>query len=196
MLAKFRSHLSYSRVVATLALFVALGGSSFAAPARDAASKLISGKRIKNNSIASADIKNNSIRSGDVRNRSLLAKDFKAGQLPAGPQGAPGPAGGTGRLTYVAKNTTVPADTFNSVQALCPIGQYPTGGSADIESYIGDPAELTVNQQRPDVDEPPPGGTGRAGWAVIVDNDSDTASATIRVQAICAVGPVPTVIEL
>ena len=80
-----------------LALFVALGGSSYAAIT-------ITGKNVKNSSLTGKDIKNNSltgsdvkgIKSGDVTDRSLLAKDFKAGQLPAGPQGPKGDKGDTG----------------------------------------------------------------------------------------------------
>ena len=74
-----RTRLTYSNVVATLALFVALGGSSYAAIK-------ITGKQIKDGSVTTADVKN----------RSLLAKDFKAGQLKAGPRGAAGPTGATG----------------------------------------------------------------------------------------------------
>jgi len=73
-------------VIALLALFVALGSSSVAAPARDAAKKLITGKQIKNSSLTTKDVKN----------RSLLAQDFKAGQLPAAAQGAKGDSGAPG----------------------------------------------------------------------------------------------------
>jgi hypothetical protein len=69
-------------VVAYLALFIALGGTGYAA-----------------SKIGSAQITNNSIKSVDVKNRSLLAKDFKAGQLPAGApgqQGLPGAKGDKG----------------------------------------------------------------------------------------------------
>lgn len=82
--------------IALIALFVALGGTSFAAPAREAAHHLISGKSIKHNSIGSADIQNNSLTTSDVRNHSLLAKDFKAGQLPRGATGAKGDKGDQG----------------------------------------------------------------------------------------------------
>jgi hypothetical protein len=64
-----------------LALFVALGGVSYAAAT---------------GAIDSREIKNNAVRSADVKNRSLLARDFKRGQLPAGPTGAPGPPGEPG----------------------------------------------------------------------------------------------------
>ena len=82
MQGPLRSHLSYANVVATLALFVALGGTSFAA-------LMITGRNVKNGSLTSADVKD----------RSLLRKDFKGGQLPAGragPQGAKGDKGDAG----------------------------------------------------------------------------------------------------
>ena len=71
-------------IVAVLALVVALGGTSYAA--------LTIGK----NSVGAKQLKANSVRSGKVANGSLLARDFKAGQLPAGAQGAPGAPGAQG----------------------------------------------------------------------------------------------------
>ena len=41
-------------------------------------------------------MRNGSLTTGDVRDQSLLARDFKIGQLPAGPQGDRGPQGPTG----------------------------------------------------------------------------------------------------
>src|SRR4051794_36712417 len=73
-------------VVAFLALFVALSGTSLGHGAISAAKQLISGKQIKNGSVTGAD----------VRDGSLRAKDFKAGQVKAGPPGAQGPAGPKG----------------------------------------------------------------------------------------------------
>lgn len=77
-----RTRLTFANVVSMLALFVALGGSSYAA-------LTITGK----------DVKNSSLTTRDVKNRSLLGKDFKRGQLPTGaqgPQGPEGPAGSAG----------------------------------------------------------------------------------------------------
>jgi hypothetical protein len=67
-------HLSYANVVATLALFIALGGGAYAA--------------IK--------LPRNSVTTTQVKNGSLLAKDFKKGQLKAGKTGAQGPQGERG----------------------------------------------------------------------------------------------------
>src|SRR5215210_7333795 len=84
-----RKSLSYANVMATVAVFVALGGSSYAA-------LTITGKNVKNSSLTGADIKNSSLTTSDVKNRSLLARDFKTGQLPAGPKGDQGPKGDKG----------------------------------------------------------------------------------------------------
>jgi hypothetical protein len=75
-------HLSFSNIVACLALFFALTGGAYAA-------LTVTGKNVRDESLASRDVKNGS----------LLAKDFKAGQLPKGergPQGIPGPQGSQG----------------------------------------------------------------------------------------------------
>src|SRR3954453_265581 len=85
-MARIRSRLTYANVMATIAVFVALGGSSYAA-------LTVTGKNIKNGSVAWADTRANSLRSLDVQDGGLLVKDFKAGQLPAGATGATGGGG-------------------------------------------------------------------------------------------------------
>ncbi len=76
--------------LAFVALLVALGGSSFAAPAREAASKLITGKQIKNGSIGTTDL------SKKARG-ALTGKRGKAGPVGAqGLQGLQGPKGDRG----------------------------------------------------------------------------------------------------
>jgi hypothetical protein len=90
-----RVRLTYANVVASLALFAALGGSSYAAIS-------VTGAQVRDNSLSGRDVRNASLTGRDVRDRSLLAQDFKPGQLPAGPEGsqgdtgAPGPKGDTG----------------------------------------------------------------------------------------------------
>ena len=74
-------------VVAIVALIVALGGTGYAAV------------KLKSNSVGAKHIKRAAVRSSEVKDRSLLKKDFKDGQLPAGPTGAagaPGLAGAAG----------------------------------------------------------------------------------------------------
>ena len=64
--------------------FVALGGVSWAAVTLPA------------NSVGKRQLKRNAVTSVKVANASLTAKDFAAGQLPAGQKGAAGPTGATG----------------------------------------------------------------------------------------------------
>jgi hypothetical protein len=89
-----RIYLSYSNVMATVALFVALGGSSYAAVTLSKNS--VRSANIKNGQVKTADLASNAVTSGKVKNGSLLSADFKAGQLPAGAPGVAGPAGAKG----------------------------------------------------------------------------------------------------
>lgn len=84
MLRSISSRLSYANVVATLALFLALGGGAYAAV------------KLPANSVGAKQIKKGAVRSADVKDASLLVEDFRGGELPAGPKGAQGPAGARG----------------------------------------------------------------------------------------------------
>ena len=75
---------SPAMTVALLALFVAIGGTGYAA------------LKLPANSVGTKQLKHDAVTSSKVNNRSLLAKDFKKGQLPAGPVGAGGPTGPQG----------------------------------------------------------------------------------------------------
>src|SRR5215207_6063743 len=70
--------------VALLALFIALGGTSYAAITLPAGS------------VGTKQLKKNAVTSKKVKNSSLQAKDFAPGSLPAGPRGATGPTGPRG----------------------------------------------------------------------------------------------------
>jgi hypothetical protein len=72
-------------VVASIALLVALSGTSIAAVVN-----------VPLLSVGTPQLKSNAVISAKVKNRSLLAVDFKQGQLPKGPQGPQGPAGPSG----------------------------------------------------------------------------------------------------
>jgi len=89
-----------STVIASLALFVALGGSATAAT-------LITGTQIKNGSLTAKDVKNSSVTGADVKNGALGSADFgkpvkaslkgqRGDQGPAGQAGAPGTPGAPG----------------------------------------------------------------------------------------------------
>ena len=82
---------SPSMVVALVALFVSLGGSSYAA--LRLAKNSVGTRQLKKGAVTGAKLHPNAVTSKKVKDHSLLAKDFKAGQLPAGPQGPKGDPG-------------------------------------------------------------------------------------------------------
>jgi hypothetical protein len=81
----------YANVTATMALIVALGGTSYAAISLPKNS--VGTRQIKRGAVRNSDIGRNAVTSGKVRNGSLRSEDFRAGQLPAGPQGVQGARG-------------------------------------------------------------------------------------------------------
>ncbi|HEY7256361.1 MAG TPA: hypothetical protein VH476_06725 [Solirubrobacterales bacterium] len=90
-------------MLAGVALFVALGGASYAAT------------HLPRNSVGAKQLRKNSVTSPKVKNGSLEARDFKAGSLPAGnpgPVGPPGPPGPT--RTIAASVTNDEPQSFNT----------------------------------------------------------------------------------
>jgi hypothetical protein len=85
---------SPAMLVAVLALFVALGGSSYAVVTLSKNS--VTSKHIKNGQVKRVDLGKGSVNSSKVVNGGLLAEDFAAGQLPAGERGPQGPQGPQG----------------------------------------------------------------------------------------------------
>ena len=77
-------HVSYANVTASLALFLALGGISWAAAT------------LPRDSVGAKQIKTNAVGSSEVKDRALTARDFAPGALPQGPQGPEGPPGPQG----------------------------------------------------------------------------------------------------
>jgi hypothetical protein len=59
-----KARLTYANVVATLALFVAFGGTSYAV-------LLIGSREVVDNSLRSRDVRNNTLRSRDIRERAV-----------------------------------------------------------------------------------------------------------------------------
>ncbi len=202
MLSRLTGHMRHN-LIAYLALFVALGGTSYAAI------------RLPANSVGPRQIKKNAVRSSDVKNSSLLARDFKAGQLPAGPRGAqgiPGPVGAIGPhgpkgdtgdtgpqgSTGAAGATNVvvrseqrhyPAGAliqrFTPLTANCNGGERATGGSAFL-SYVGSsspPFGHAMSNPFPRTD-----GATPTGWQGFVNPSTqpEPVSLTLWVYVVCA----------
>jgi len=148
---------SPAMVVAVIALVGSLGGTSYAAAT------------LAKNSVGSSQLRTNAVTSAKVKNGTLLAKDFKAGQLPAGktgPAGATGPAGPAGvagpagpvgatgpqgpigpshAFTAVKEthNVGIPAASHTVITETLAAGDYTFMASAGIENTSGIDGEFT-----------------------------------------------------
>jgi hypothetical protein len=117
MLASLRSHLSYANVIATVALFVALGGSAYAASA------------LPRNSVGTAQLK-----PGAVTRSKIASGAFAAGRVRPT------------TLRLSSRSATVPVSTVTSTPfaatAVCPKGRLATGGGAivasELDAYVND----------------------------------------------------------
>lgn len=78
-----RPKLTYANVVATLALFIALGGASYAALKLPKNS--VGAKQLKKNAVATAKIKNAAVNGAKVKDDSLTGKDIDESSLGAVP---------------------------------------------------------------------------------------------------------------
>jgi hypothetical protein len=75
VLNRTRSHIS-GNAVAYLALFIALGGTSYGLAAGS-----IDSREIKNNTVRTGDLRNNEVRSRDIRNRTIVGRDHLSNSL-------------------------------------------------------------------------------------------------------------------
>lgn len=167
-----RSRLTYANVMATIAVFMALGGTSYAA-------LTITTKNVKNGTLTAADVKKEALTGAQIRNGSITAKDLASGTLPraaatagvAGPAGAPGapgapgspgapgptgPAGAEGDTgakgdpgaTNVVVRTKTESGTGNATAvAQCAAGETATGGGAYTGVYKGSIYESSPNAE-------------------------------------------------
>jgi len=78
-------------IVACTALVVAMGGTGYAAITLPKNS--VKARQIATNAVGAAEIRSGAVRSAEIRDGALLRTDFKAGEVPVGPQGPQGPQG-------------------------------------------------------------------------------------------------------
>jgi hypothetical protein len=91
---RIRGHLSFANVISVIALFAALGGTTYAAVSLPKNS--VGAKQIKKNGVGASEIKRSAVRTGEVRNGALRAEDFAAVQIPQGAKGDKGDPGQNG----------------------------------------------------------------------------------------------------
>ena len=203
-----RRHLTFANVMSVIAVFIALGGASYAAV--NLPKNSVGTKQLKKKSVGTKQLKGNAVNSNKVKNFSLRANDFKQGQIPSGPtgpQGLPGedgqpgatgaqgaigptglqgvtgptgPAGATNvTVRYGPGSAQVGAGQQTSDTASCNPGEVATGGGYFL---TGNATHSRVYNNLADGDVEAP-----TGWKVSVYNDSDaTASVGVRAQVNCS----------
>jgi hypothetical protein len=163
-------------IIALIALFVALGGTSLAA------ANLINGKLIKANSIPKNRLTKRAIKSlhGARGAQGPQGPQGATGlQGPEGPQGAQGLQGIPGLAGYQIVRVDAimaAADVGASHTATCPTGKVVIGGGAyDFNE------RLTIEQSYPSAD----GKSWNASWAG-VNGETAGADSQVTVEAVCA----------
>jgi hypothetical protein len=102
---RITQHLSYANVTATLALFIALGGSSYAALE-------LTGRDVRNNSLTGKDIRNRSLTGRDIARNSVTGRQIRES-----------------RLGTVRNADRVGGKTALELRAICPPGTLPAANT-------------------------------------------------------------------
>ena len=188
-----RRHMTFANVMSVIAVFIALGGASYAAV--NLPKNSVGTKQLKGKSVGTKQLKGNAVNSNKVKDFSLRANDFKKGQIPSGPtgpmglpgeDGQPGATGPTGpagvtnvTVRYGPGSAQVGAGQQTSDTASCNPGEVATGGGYFL---TGNATHSRVYNNLAYVDAEAP-----TGWKVSVYNDSDaTASVGVRAQVNCS----------
>lgn len=168
-MTRVRKVLTFSNVVAFIALFIALGGSVYAAGK-------ISGAQIKPDSLPGNRIKPKSLTGKQVKPKSITGKQIKANSLGAkqiDESTLKGVAASTiGVVHYATVTVPISASILGGNQgtAVCPAGTYVIGGGATVNNAVG----AYVNDSGPSATH--------AGWTATAYGEPDT---TMTVTAIC-----------
>ena len=150
MLSKLRSYRpSHGTVVAYIALFIALGGTSYGL-----ATGSIDSREIKDNSIRSADIRNNTVRGKDVAGQDAFIT-YGAADSPVAAHLVPNGA-----------DTTLHSADLGSP---CPPGTLAAGGATVATTYPGPGTDVT-NQVLISQDFEDPRGPGPSGMQAHIVN--------------------------
>ena len=183
MFGKVRAGLTYANVTATVALCVALGGTLIAAKSA------LDGDEIDKRSIPGNRLEVGSVGTKEAKN--LLAKDFKRGQLPAGPQGPQGPQGAQGTpgisgLQKVVGTSVNNSNSFKSATATCPAGKRAIGSGGQVGGITGtfpnELANVVINFIEPTDENTVPGSV----TVFAFEEEPTVANWIVQATAMCA----------
>lgn len=140
MSRRIRSRLSYANVASTLALFVTLGGVSYAATALP--SNSVGTSQLQNRAVTASKLAADVVTTRKVKDGSLRAQDFAQGQLPAGPTGPQGAKGDPGANGANGANGATKVEVRSAYlaggtgQVSCAAGEKATGGGITGDSIL------------------------------------------------------------
>ena len=175
----FPRNLTYANVVASLALFVSLGGAGYAASQLPKNS--VGSAQLKANAVTGAKVKAGALDGTDLRNGSVGAAKINVAGLPAVPAATTASvANGIAKVAIrTVSGALIAGRAPLSLTASCDAGHVVVGGGADVDE-IGAVAWL--------VDSHPQGATG---WTAVGYNEANAYSSgprTLTVYAICVPG--------
>lgn len=167
-MARIGKVLSFSNVVAFIALFVALGGSVYAAGK-------LNGNQIKPNSIPGNRVKTKTLTANQIKPNTLTGKQVKAGSL-------------TGSQIDEATLSGVTAGSLASIQyatATVSLGGSPSTGTATCPAgtFVVGGGAIVSNESLAFVNDSGPNAT-RNGWTATGFGEPG-AGTTMNVTAIC-----------
>lgn len=136
MTRSLRRHLNFANVVSMLALFVALGGTSYSAIK-------LTGADVRNGSLTGKDVRNRSLGKQELSRRAVRSLAGKAG--PQGPRGLRGPRGARGGAAPV--NSIRSANIVNGSIAAVDLGANSVDSSKVVNNSLttADVAGADVN---------------------------------------------------
>lgn len=145
---RLHEHISYANVMATLAVFIALGGSAYAVA------------QLPRNSVGAAQIKRNAVGTSELRNRGVRLSDISASARRSlrGATGAAGPAGPPGVTYHAAVNSGGTAVRGNATgfNHQGGSGVYTLAFGRDVSTCQAT-AALAAVQNGPTLEQPTPG---------------------------------------
>lgn len=153
-----RTKLTYANTTATLALFIALGGTGYAAITlpRDS----VGSEQIRPRSVGPSELRSRAVNSRVIRDRSVRLRDIATGTRDAlrGQQGPQGPAGAPAMTLRAAVSSGGGAAAGNarSVEHLSGSNEYRIDFGRDLTGCIYN-ATLAAVQSGPTVEQPEAG---------------------------------------
>lgn len=179
-MSSLRRHVTYANVMATIAVFLALGGVSYAAI------------KLPKNSVGSKQIKRGAVNGAKVKLGTIPAEAIKGGVYTKGDVYTKDESNGRYLGSTIVVNKTVSgpvgANSFKTGSVECPAGYQAIGGGVDPKNVFS--AKVSVSAPLIGGEEPalkPDGQSGPStGWFGAVTTQGGAEISGIVLQVICA----------